>query len=174
MQGKNRLHVVLLKSCKSLKEGLIKIYLLRWLFLWLEACLFKNSVQFRGSSHPAPQQHKVFLVLFRALNGKYQPFIPPYCPRPLKIELKVWERYMITSQCRAWIPVQVSRRMRSRSPFAEEQLTFSLEPRAWAINLILSGFGGQICHSAQPSHKRGHASKAIYEVCPEKVQPLLI
>lgn len=54
MQVKNRIHVVLLKSCKSLKEGLIKIYLLRWLFLWLEACLFKNSLQFSGSSQPAP------------------------------------------------------------------------------------------------------------------------
>lgn len=57
------------------------------------------------------------------------------------------------------------------SPWAQEQPVFSLEPTAWTIDLILLGFGGQTCHSTQPSYKGGCTSKVIYHL-PVQCQPL--
>lgn len=100
MQVKNRIHVVLLKSCKSLKEGLIKIHLPRWLFLWLEACLFKNSLQFSGSSHPHLPAAQSISSFIQSPQWKI-PAIYPLPAPPTEIELRAQEKYKITSQCRA-------------------------------------------------------------------------
>lgn len=92
-------------------------------------------------------------------------------PPPTEIELRAQERYKITSQCRAWIPYG--------SPggwsliLGSRTAPIFLEPTTWTINLILSGFGGQTCHSAQPSYKGGCTSKVIYHL-PVQGQPLLM
>lgn len=95
MQVKNRIHVVLLKSCESLKEGLIKVYLLNGFSCGCAACL---STHYSSAAHltpapPAAQSISSFTRSPQCLSGKCQPL--------LKIELRAQERYMITSQCRA-------------------------------------------------------------------------
>lgn len=75
---------------------------------------------------PTSQQHKVFPVLFRALNGKYQLFIPS--SPPTEIELRAQEKCKITSQCRAWIPVWISRGLKSH-PVLKNSPRFPWSPQ---------------------------------------------
>lgn len=111
---------------------------------------------------PTSQQHKVLPVLFRALNGKYQLFIPS--PSPTEIELRAQEKYKITSQCRAWVPVWISRGLKSH-PGLKNSPRFPWSPQHGPS---ISSY--QTCHSAL-SYKGGCTSKVIYH-WPVQGQPL--
>lgn len=56
MQVKKRIHGVLLKSCRSLKEGLIKIYLLNGFSFGCAACL---RTHYSSAAHLTPIPHTV-------------------------------------------------------------------------------------------------------------------
>lgn len=128
MQVKNRIHVVFKKSCKPLKEGLRKIYLPRWLFLWLHG-LLKEPLQFSRSSYPCPPAGRSIYGFIRSPQWKMPAVLFVCLFFLLKIQLRAQEKYKITSQHRAWIPVWVPRGLSSHSPCAQEQIILSLEPQ---------------------------------------------